>query len=225
MQYLEFPFAIDQKTAGDEEEGYISGYASVFGGPPDLQGDVMARGCFKDTIAETPGYPMLFGHSMSKCCGFWTKATEDHRGLFMEGQMTLDSPEGASAAAIVRHGARLKLPFGLSIGYTVNAQGYKIEGDVRKLTSVALHEVSLVPVPACTRARVTRIKSGTWTEREFEEYLRDAGLSKEAAKRFVLHGYSALDRRDADGGQQYGADPSFLAELRELETFLQMTGA
>jgi HK97 family phage prohead protease len=220
MDYREFPFEI--KTASDEEDGFVSGYASVFGGPPDLQGDIMVRGCFKDTIESTPGWPMLFGHSMSKCCGFWTKAVEDHRGLLMEGQLTMESPEGAAAAAIVRHGSKLKLPFGLSIGYAVNPQGYKVDGDVRKLTSVTLHEVSLVPIPACGRARVTRIKQGSdWTIRDLEQYLRDGGLSKEAAIAIAAGGFKALDRRDADEGKDDELrDAMALMSWVAKETFL-----
>lgn len=215
MQYREFPFAFEQKAADEEEDGYISGYGSAFGGPPDLQGDIMVHGCFRDTIAENSGWPILFGHSMSKCCGFWTKAVEDKRGLFLEGQLTLDSPEGASAAALVRHGSRLKLPFGLSIGYSVNPQGYKVDGDVRKLTSVTLHEVSLVPVPACGRARVARVKSGAMTVTDIEDTLRDAGFSRNEAKRIIADCKALRDAVPDDEEEAKALREAWAAELRE----------
>jgi HK97 family phage prohead protease len=220
MDYFECPFSIEMK-ADSEEDGYIAGYGSTFGGRPDLQGDIMVRGCFKDAIEEQKGWPMLFGHSMEKCCGFWTKAREDKNGLYLEGQLTLDSPEGAAAAAICRHGARLDLPFGLSIGYSPRPDGYKVAGDgVRHLTNVQLFEVSRVPCPANVRARVMRVKRHS-TIREAEAALRELGLTGDEARQLIsiCKGEREANlenetlERDAKEAQA-GAAAAFMAELR-----------
>ena len=145
----------------------------------------------------------------------------------MRGQVTLAQDEGRNAYATLKHAAKLKHALGMSIGYMIAEDGAEFDEQrgVRKLKDIDLLEYSIAAVPANERARFTGVKSDLWTARDFEGYLRDAGLSKEAAKRFVLGGYSALDRRDADDGRQQGADTAFLAELRELRDYISLRGA
>src|SRR3954454_21931238 len=101
MEHLYAPFA--EMKGLEEHNGRVSGYGSVFGNE-DLQGDVVCPGAFKQTIAENPsGWPMLSGHIMSRVVGFWTHAREDSKGLYVEGEFTLDSADGAAAAATCRH--------------------------------------------------------------------------------------------------------------------------
>jgi phage head maturation protease len=145
--------------------------------------------------------------------GFSTAAEEDSKGLKVAGEFTLDSDEGHNAYATVRHAAKLGQKFGLSIGYAIRGEDgahWDEQTGVRTLKNLTVYEFSLAAIPANPRARMTAVKARDlinageilWSIREFEEYLREAGLSKEAAKRFVAGGYGALDRRDADEGEE-----------------------
>ena len=198
-------FAFDLKAI--EEAGTFEGYASVFGGPPDLQGDIVKRGAFAKTLAHTNGkVPILMGHATGRIVGFGVDAQEDEKGLRVTGQFTLESDEGRNAYALTKHARQVGHKLGLSIGYAVRPGGadFDEKTGIRTLTSLDLYEYSIASIPAAPRARISSVKAaGDWTIRDFEEHLRDAGLSKEAAKRFVAHGFNALeDRRDADESEE-----------------------
>jgi uncharacterized protein len=219
------PFDFELKQlADDEEPGTFEGYVSTFRNI-DRQRDIVMPTAFDRTIKETKGrVPVLMGHQMARIVGFGLSAEVDSKGLKVRGQFTLDSDEGRNAYATAKHAAKLKHPLGMSIGYGIPEGGaeYDEPRGIRKLHDIDLFEYSIACVPANERARFTGVKAGTWSEREFEEYLREAGLSKEAAKRFVLRGYGGLvDRRDADGGKP---DAEFTASLRELKDYISLIG-
>lgn len=227
MEYTK-SFDFEVKGLDEEEPGQFEGYASVFGGPPDLQGDIVRRGAFADTIAESRGkVPILMGHQMARIVGFGIHAEEDNRGLKVIGQFTLESDEGRNAHATAKHASKCGHKLGLSIGYAIRPNGAELSDKtgIRTLTALDLYEYSIAATPAAKRARVSAVKADAmWTERDFEEYLREAGLSREAAKRFVLRGYSGLnDQRDADGGREM-ADMHFTACLRELHDYISLIG-
>lgn len=226
MEYTR-AFDFELKQLADDEPGTFEGYVSTFRNV-DRQRDMVMPGAFDRTLKETRGrVPVLMGHQMSRIVGFGTHAEVDSRGLKVRGQFTLDSDEGRNAYATLKHATLVKHPLGMSIGYMVAEDGaeYDEARGVRRLKDIDLLEYSIAAVPANERARFTGVKSALWTARDFEEYLREAGLSREAAKRFVLRGYSALDQRDADGGSHKGADAAFAAELRELRDFISLIGA
>jgi HK97 family phage prohead protease len=166
-------------------------------------------------------------HRMESVIGFSTGAEEDSKGLVVRGELTLESTGGRDAYALMKHASSVHQNLGLSIGYRIRPDGYEISDrtGVRILKDLDVMEFSVAVCPANPRARVLGVKSAAWTERDFEEYLRDAGLSREAAKRFVLRGYSGLaDQRDADAGDHKGADTAFIAELRELKDYISLIG-
>jgi hypothetical protein len=67
-----------------------------------------------------------------------------------------------------------------------------------------------------TSAVMTSVKGDITTERQFEQFLRDAGYSKKEATAIALHGFKAIDqRREADDGEQK------LAELNDLHSQIQ----
>lgn len=78
-----------------------------------------------------------------------------------------------------------------------------------------LFEYSIVPVPMNPDACITEVKSiNTFTERDFERLLREAGCSRKRAVAITLHGWKADagkpdDQRDAemDGKSQSEAEP------------------
>jgi HK97 family phage prohead protease len=187
MERKAFTCAFDVKEV--TEDGQFEGHAAVFNNV-DLGGDRIKRGAFKRTLDESGGkWPVLMGHIMSRPVGFSTGGEEDSKGLLVRGEFTLGSDDGRNAYALAKHAAKLKQPFGLSIGYGVGKDGAKFNSDtgVRDLTDLDVYEFSLAAVPMNPRARVARVKSADepLTEREIEDILRDAGFLHVEAKRLI----------------------------------------
>jgi HK97 family phage prohead protease len=193
-------------------EGVIEGYASVFGGAPDLYGDVIAKGAFADSIAahSTAGTSplMLWGHDSSQPpIGNWVEVAEDRKGLWVKGEVDLEDPLGQRVHRALKRGAMK----GLSIGYeTKTAEADPKRPGVRILTGIDLWEISPVNFPAQTRAAVDNVKSFTAAGRlpslqEFEDYLREAGFSRTQAKAITSQGLAHLVRCEADHGDQRAA--------------------
>jgi HK97 family phage prohead protease len=181
------------------EDGQFEGHAAVFGNV-DLGGDRIKRGAFTRTLAETGGkWPVLMGHMMARPVGFSTGGEEDSKGLLVRGEFTLGADDGRNAYALAKHAAKLKQPFGLSIGYGVGKDGAKFNSDtgVRDLSDLDVYEFSLAAVPMNPRARVARVKAAgeRYTEREIEGILRDAGFSISETKCLI---YSMKGQRDVE---------------------------
>lgn len=126
----------------------IAGYASLWG-VADLDGDVVARGAFADSLARTGavGVRMLHQHEARSMIGVWDTMIEDDRGRFVRGRIIDGSAEARFAAALARAGAL----DGLSIGF--QAAKARREGRLRVLVAVELWEVSLVTFPMLPGAR------------------------------------------------------------------------
>ncbi len=126
----------------------IQGYASLWG-IADLNGDVVARGAFADSLARTgaAGVRMLHQHEARAVVGVWDEMVEDQRGLLVRGRIEDWSPEARFAGALSRAGAL----DGLSIGF--RAAKARRDGRLRVLTAVELWEVSLVTFPMLPGAR------------------------------------------------------------------------
>lgn len=193
-------FCLDIKAVSDA--GVIEGYASVFGGAPDTYGDVIAPGCFAETLTkhkrEGTMPLMLWGHDASQPpIGNWTDMAEDGKGLWVQGEIALDDAMGARV-----HGAlKRKSMRGLSIGYeTRDSDSDPKRPGVRVLKAVDLWEVSPVNFPAQRRAAVDNVKSylsaGTLpTLPQFEDALREAfGFSKSQAAAVAGKGLAHLLR-------------------------------
>ncbi|MFJ6023364.1 HK97 family phage prohead protease [Brevundimonas sp. NPDC092305] len=126
----------------------IEGYASLWG-VADLNGDVVARGAFAETLARigAGGVKMLHQHEGRAPVGVWDEAVEDERGLFVRGQIMDWSAEARFARALARAGAL----DGLSIGF--RSRKARRDGRLRVLVEVELWEVSLVTFPMLPGAR------------------------------------------------------------------------
>jgi uncharacterized protein len=225
---IEYTSFFDFELKQLEETGTFEGYASTFGNT-DLQGDVVAPGAFTQTLAKSHGrVPVLMVHRTWQIVGFGTNAAEDEKGLKVKAEFTLASDAGRNAYAVAQHAHKIGHKLGLSIGYFVPEGGaeYNDRTGVRKLKQVDLYEYSIAPIPANPRARIAGVKSAgvDWTAREFEEYLRDAGFSREAAKRITAGGFKALaDQRDVDQGDRREA-AAFMSQLRTLSLGQTMKG-
>lgn len=137
-----------------EDSGAISGVAWPFGSQ-DRFGDVIEPGAFRKAAGQT--LPMLLNHSTDAVIGVWDTIVEKSDGLHVSGRLLVDAvPKAAEVRALLQAGA-VK---GLSIGFMpVTSEPRK--GGGRTFKAVDLVEVSVVPVPAHSGARVTSVKSTT----------------------------------------------------------------
>lgn len=188
------------------DQGVFTGLASTFGGPPDSYGDVLAPGAFTATLAEhkarstTPA--LLWSHNAAEPVGKWTSLQETAQGLAVTGKLTLGTPRGSDAYALLKDDV-----LGLSIGFSTK-QATRDRAGNRVLERVDLIEISLVAVPANARARVTGVKSASDVRdaRTFEEMLRDLGFPRSLAVGITAKGWAAAARRGEP-------EPAAIAEL------------
>lgn len=197
---LERTPVLELKFAGPPAEaaGEIAGLAGAFGGPPDALGDIIAPGAFSATLAEHAAAgtlpAMLWSHQAGEPIGRWISVRETERGLEVSGRLA-DTTRGRDARTLAHDGA-----LSLSIGYRTRDADYDDAG-FRVLREVELVEVSLVAIPANSRARITSIKSGEEiTPKVLEKLLREAGVPKAMAVGVVTKGFRGAkdDRREAD---------------------------
>lgn len=205
----QFSVPCEFKTTSDE--GVFEGYASVFG-TIDSYDDIVAPGAFAKTLTDHRSKSrmpaMLFQHDVSRPIGVYEAMREDEKGLFARGRLALKTPDGAATYELLKMGAMS----GLSIGFRTKKSTFDNESSIRTLTEVQLFEVSPVVFPANDPARISSVKGtgltdfvtlietllgGTWTEREAERALRDAGFSRDQSKHIIATGYRQRGRRDA----------------------------
>ena len=137
----------------DEEYGYISGYASVFGNV-DSYYDTVQRGAFAASIAaKTP--KMLWQHDRWQPIGIWDTVREDEYGLWVEGRIFKAVPQGRDAFILLKGGAIN----GLSIGYREIDTEYNRDTGIQTLIALDLLEVSIVTFPANDLAEVANVKA------------------------------------------------------------------
>ncbi len=138
------------------EAGTFTGYASIWN-EPDSYGDTIKPGAFAKTLRETKaggGPAMLWDHDPGAPIGVWTDLVEDKRGLKVTGKLVTETTKGADALALLKAGAIR----GLSIGFRARRAERGPNGG-RVLTDIELVEISLVTLPAASKARVTSVKS------------------------------------------------------------------
>ena len=141
-----------------EADGSFSGYASLFG-RVDLGRDVVERGAFARSLEKrgAGGIRMLFQHDPGAPIGAWREVREDARGLFVRGQLALDSAKGREVHALMR-GRALD---GLSIGFRTVRARKEAKSGVRRILEADLWEISVVTFPMLPDARVDSVKSRT----------------------------------------------------------------
>ena len=226
------------KLAGaNDKTGVLSGYGAVFGNR-DSYDEVIAQGAFADSLAEWDSRgkfpPMLLQHGGGFASGAdamlpvgkWTSMTENAKGLKVEGELFAMNTERGQ---YLYEGLKSGVLDGLSIGFQVRASetGTKPGEPYRTLTEIDLWEVSIVTFPANPKARITGVKSFTPDQlRDFEDALRDAGLSRRDSQRAV----SVFKSHQRDAGApdsalrdavapDHLADPmNALAAAQRLET-------
>jgi uncharacterized protein len=137
-----------------DDKGAFEGYASVFN-ITDQGGDVVEKGAFEQSLNSKAlsAIPLLYQHDVTKPLGVWRAVKEDHKGLWVRGQLSLDTQQGREVYALMKMGALT----GLSIGYRA-VKSMKDSSGVRHLQQIDLIEISLVTLPMNTFARVDVVK-------------------------------------------------------------------
>ncbi|MEQ9489509.1 MAG: HK97 family phage prohead protease [Alphaproteobacteria bacterium] len=206
--------ALSLKRATVEKTGEFSGYGSVFD-VVDSYGEKVAPGAFSETLRErgSKGIKMLWQHSAAEPIGTWTELREDEYGLFVKGQIELETRRGRDAHALLKSGAL----DGLSIGFVPKKSLVDEESGLVTLSEIDLWEISLVTFAANSAAMVQAVKS-IETKTDLEKLLRGSGLSRSAAKAVCHGGYPAL--RNADGADPEKTD-QLVAEIRRRQDELK----
>ena len=193
--FLRISQPLELKQLAGVDDGSVSGYASTFGGEPDMSGDIIHPGAFAASIvghkAAGTAPAMLWSHDPDRPIGKWTEFREDQTGLFVRGQFRLNTTAGNEAYQHVKAGDLN----GISIGYVVQPGGAKSSpSGVRILTKVDVLEASIVTIPANRKARVTAVKS-FGSRAELESILREH-LPARAVKKLLSGGWSAVSSGD-----------------------------
>ncbi|HYW23090.1 MAG TPA: HK97 family phage prohead protease, partial [Terriglobales bacterium] len=201
LEYKRIPFEVKQVVdlAGGGWE--ISGYASTFGGTPDSQGDVVARGAFADSIAVR-ATKLLYEHATP--IGKQLELREDEHGLYGRWSI-VDTQAGTDAYKLAKAGVLDSL----SIGYVPTEVAISADGDARILLKVDLYEVSAVAIPANQHAVITDVKAderkATWSGAYVND-LPDSsfalilpGGSKDAENRTTPRSLRKLPHHDSSG--------------------------
>lgn len=188
----------------------FTGYGAAFGNV-DSYGDMIQKGAFSDYLDDVKtgkqNWPAMLmqhggwgiGANDMTPVGIYTALSEDDIGLNLSGKLA-DTSLGIDVYKLMKMQPRPALD-GLSIGYYVKDLEYGGKSDPyeRLIKKIDLVEISIVTFPANGNARISGVKSARdMTEREFEQLLRDSGLSKKDAQIVISHGFRAIvDVRDS----------------------------
>lgn len=156
-----FTLQADFKALAGESDGKtrrVSGYASTFGNE-DRHNDIIAPGAFSEWVSEFGAgrriCKMCWQHDIFEPVGVWNMFRVDQKGLYCEGTIFSDIPEGFKVARLIEGGAIDSM----SIGYIPTEFEINPRTGVRTLTKIELVEVSFVTFPANPEAVITNIKS------------------------------------------------------------------
>lgn len=159
MKLFSASFEIDSNGA----EGRFKGVAAIFGNLAEAKElDVMLPGAFKRTLDAWAGkrIPLFWWHAHEEKkmpIGSITRAWESERGLEIEGEFAIATEGGRDAYEL----AKGKHVSGLSIGFLPIADKTERKktaaGVVNFMREVRLFEVSLLPYPADTGARIESV--------------------------------------------------------------------
>lgn len=165
-------FALHELKALDDAQGTFSGYLACFNNE-DLGGDIIEQGAFAKTLQEARErkatrnsnylFPILYQHDDKQPCGGFIEAHEDNHGLYVKGQLDLDTTLGRETYSGLKKGYLS----GMSIGYSTTKQ--KWQGDVRHLQELALFEGSIVTFPMNPEAQVSSVKAATDDDKQAQE--------------------------------------------------------
>lgn len=183
MEKKLFSLAEVKFAASEEADAKaFQGYGAVFGNT-DSYGDVIAPGAFKKSLKSGAQPLMFLNHDMfSLPIGKWTSFEEDDFGLKVSGEF-IDTQLGRDTYLASKAGAIT----GLSIGYIPTEVAYGKAGTdepARTIKALDLIEISVVTIPANSKARILDVKS-LRTDDDFERELVRLGMNSAEAKSFL----------------------------------------
>ncbi|MCX4186762.1 HK97 family phage prohead protease [Methylophaga sp. OBS4] len=214
MKHKSFPLEIKEL----DQQGEFSGYLSVFGNV-DSYREVVMPGAFTESLGNwaTKGRlpPILWQHRPDSPIGPFTEMKEDDTGLYVEGRLLIGTVQKAKEAYEL---LKEKVISGMSIGFETIGEEWDKDNRLRRLTKLNLWEGSIVTFPANEAAQVDAVKSILTqgelpTEREFEDFLREAGFSKTQAAAITNHGLGKLLRGEPASNEEA---KSLLASLQQF---------
>lgn len=195
--------------------GSFAGYGNVYN-VVDEGGDIVAPGCFSDSLSEWRAKgmqpAMLWQHRPGEPIGAYQVVREDKTGLYVEGSLALKTVRGSEAYELLKMDAIS----GLSIGYETDEASIDQKTGIRTITKADLWEVSLVTFPMNDQSRVSSVKgletaiAAIETERDMEDFLRKSGIPRAAAVALVAK-CKVLVQRESDGAK---ANARLLTALR-----------
>lgn len=223
-----------------EEEGRITGYASVYG-VVDSYGEVIEKGAFDNVLSDIKNkfvkMPlMLLNHQHYSGCpaGVWDFLDTDEKGLKISGLLNTEIGNVRDVYSSLKfsseHGSGEKM--GLSIGFYLDWDSflYDEKNDIGHIYKVnELKEVSIVNFPANEEAVITSVKRDSLineikslsTKREFERFLRDVGtLSKREAETFISV-FSALNNSKCDTAEDLSVLDGHISLMSKLNEIIQ----
>ena len=179
--------------AFDITEGIIKAYITTWGNE-DLVGDVIAPGAADKFLSrfnkqEAPTLKMLFEHKYDEIIGHWSSFEVDDKGLLATGELY----KGVSRADDVRIYLEKGAVGSVSIGF-MSQDFEELETGGRLFNQIDIFETSVVIAPANPEAKIVSAKNsdGLIDIRKLESTLRDAGFSRNMAKKFISAGKQSL---------------------------------
>lgn len=156
-----------------QADGTFTGYASTFGGEPDLAGDVVAPGAFAQSIRDWRARgampPLLWNHetdSPNATLGVILDVREDQRGLLVTGQLDLDHEPAVAVWKGMKSGRLTTFSF----AYAVLEEHRNFDG-VNSLDVLDVLEVSVTPSPANRNAQLVSVKAQPEPRTEIDELM------------------------------------------------------
>lgn len=164
--------------AGEDDglqPGQFEAYASTWTKTPDSYGDVVAKGAFKDTLAEwaksSAVLPILYGHDIydpfNNIGGADAKLgdlVEDEHGLKVRATLDLENPTAMQVYRLLKGRRINQMSFAFDVLESGNVEVPKADGTsstvvARELRKMALHEISVVPFGANPDTEVLAVKA------------------------------------------------------------------
>lgn len=124
-------------------EGYLSRFDVV-----DRQKDCIRPGAFSHTLKQWHKLgrypPLIWQHHLDQPIGIWRSMIEDNKGLWVHGELALETQKGSEAWILMKN----QCLGGLSIGYRTVISRRDPHSGVRHIFQIDLIEGSVVTLPA-----------------------------------------------------------------------------
>lgn len=170
----------------DDPEGTFTGYASVFGNV-DSYGEVVVKGAFEDALKAQSTYPVYWSHQMSDPMmniGKTVDIREDDHGLYVKGQLDLETPMGAQVHRLIKDGRVNQMSFAFDVEDYAFASSEE-KGEYVELRKLKLHEVSVVQVGANQATELLDVKDRVSHVRSSRALSKQAGDKLDQAHRLI----------------------------------------